>query len=361
MLAVTLLFTCCKGTVGVIHSQDVKTQALAYVEQHLDKTLGRAQRWLGHACPTITATTCPRSTGGPQDFYSEGDYWWPDPDNPSGPYIRRDGLSNPDNFSDHRKAMQDLAVAVSSLTAAYHYTRDTAYSNKALHCLEVFFLDSLTMMNPHMLYAQAIQGRHTGRGIGLIDGIHLIEVTVAIQRLQDAGVIATSMYEELQRWFFSFSEWMTTHPYGIEERDHGNNHSTWWAAQLAAYANLTGSEAHMAISREQFEPLLSVQMRPDGGFIDELSRTKPYSYSLFHLEGYAIWCYFASAKDLDLWRQPTKNGTVRDAWDFMLPYIIDKSSWPYPADVQNYEKVPIQTVGMLLATLYYEDNDYLKT
>ena len=27
----------------------------------------------------------PRSAGGKHDFFSEGDYWWPDPANPDGP------------------------------------------------------------------------------------------------------------------------------------------------------------------------------------------------------------------------------------------------------------------------------------
>src|SRR4051812_7651132 len=51
---------------------------------------------------TVTAETCPRSAGGKHDFYSEGDYWWPDPKNPNGPYIQRDGLTNPNNFVAHR-------------------------------------------------------------------------------------------------------------------------------------------------------------------------------------------------------------------------------------------------------------------
>ena len=67
---------------------------------------------------TVTAATCPRSAGGPHDFYSEGDYWWPDPNNPEGPYLRRDGESNPANFSAHRHAMVRFSLHVATLTAA---------------------------------------------------------------------------------------------------------------------------------------------------------------------------------------------------------------------------------------------------
>ena len=54
---------------------------------------------------TVTASHCERSAGGKHDFFSEGDYWWPDPANPDGPYIQRDGLSNTNNFMEHRHAM----------------------------------------------------------------------------------------------------------------------------------------------------------------------------------------------------------------------------------------------------------------
>ena len=51
----------------------------------------------------MTAAHSPRSAGGLHDFFSEGDYWWPDPKNPDGPYIQRDGMTNPDNFVEHRQ------------------------------------------------------------------------------------------------------------------------------------------------------------------------------------------------------------------------------------------------------------------
>src|SRR2546423_15021505 len=59
------------------------------------RVLKEAQRYLNEAPVTVTAFPAPRSTGGVHDFYSEGDYWWPDPQNPQGPYIRRDGETNP--------------------------------------------------------------------------------------------------------------------------------------------------------------------------------------------------------------------------------------------------------------------------
>src|SRR5882762_8854402 len=73
---------------------------------------------------TITATRAERSTGGVHDFYSEGDYWWPDPSDSTKPYIRRDGETNPANFVAHRDAMRRLSQIVPALATAYQITRD---------------------------------------------------------------------------------------------------------------------------------------------------------------------------------------------------------------------------------------------
>ncbi len=59
------------------------------------RVLKGADRYLTEAPVTVTASGSPRSAGGQHDFFSEGDYWWPDPNNPDGPYIQRDGMTNP--------------------------------------------------------------------------------------------------------------------------------------------------------------------------------------------------------------------------------------------------------------------------
>src|ERR1035438_8831960 len=83
---------------------------LAAIER--TRVLRAANKYLGEAPVTVTAAGSPRSAGGKHDFFSEGDYWWPDPANPTGPYRQRDGMTNPDNFVEHRRAMMRLSLAV---------------------------------------------------------------------------------------------------------------------------------------------------------------------------------------------------------------------------------------------------------
>src|ERR1051326_3244492 len=52
---------------------------------------------------------------GPNDYYSEGPYWWPDPKNPKGPYIRKDGQRNPARFMGNRNDLGSMCSAVLAL------------------------------------------------------------------------------------------------------------------------------------------------------------------------------------------------------------------------------------------------------
>src|SRR5689334_21830949 len=48
-----------------------------------DRVLKAANDALTHEPVTVTAEKCPRSAGDAHDFYSEGDYWWPNPKDPT--------------------------------------------------------------------------------------------------------------------------------------------------------------------------------------------------------------------------------------------------------------------------------------
>ncbi|MFK7934506.1 MAG: alginate lyase family protein [Saprospiraceae bacterium] len=357
ILSLILIFTACNQPTATQTESPISTAT----EIDIDKNaiIATADKYLQQAPVPLTNFVAERSAGGIHDFYSEGDYWWPNPEDPDGSYIRKDGQTNPDNFTEHRRAMRNLNQWVSGLVAAYEVTNDKKYALHAIKHLHAFFLNPATLMNPNLLYAQAIKGKVTGRGIGIIDTIHLIEIVKAIQRLRAAGLLENNDFTALKQWFNDYATWMNTHEYGLKEKVHGNNHSTWWAAQLAAFAELAEREDLLEVARSQFKKLLPVQMADDGSFIDEMKRTKPYIYELFHLEGYSVLAEIASTPTDDLWNYETDGKSLRKGWDFMLPYIKDKSTWIKPPDVQNFDEVPLQTPGLLFAAQAYTDNEML--
>lgn len=330
------------------------------VELNTAGIIRQADRYLEREPLPITNFPATRSAGGIHDFYSEGDYWWPNPADPDGPYIRRDGQTNPENFIAHREAMRDLSRWVATLVAAFKITGDEKYAKQALKHLNAWFVNPDTRMYPSLLYAQAIKGVVSGRGIGIIDTIHLIEVAKSIQELDRLGYLSDADFSNLRNWFDQYVTWLTTHPYGTDERDHGNNHSTWWAAQVAAFADLADRPDLMDVARQQFKKLLAAQMSAEGKFPDELERTKPYNYTLFNLEGYAALAQIASTPSDNLWTYQTSNGSLKRAWAFMFPYIADKSKWIKPPDVQHFDELPIQSSGLLFAALVYGNADWLE-
>ena len=321
----------------------------------------KADKYLNEAPVTVTAASCKRSAGGRHDFYSEGDYWWPDPDNPDGPYIQKDGLSNPDVFSEHRHAMVRLSEHTAALTSAWVLTGKQKYADQALKHLNAWFTDPETMMNPHMLYAQAISGRTTGRGIGLIDAYHFVEVAQSVRILADNNAIPQEQAEKIKEWFSRFLKWMTTHQYGIDEMNTKNNHAVCWLATASMMARLTGNQEIINLCTHRFKNIaLPDQMADDGSFPLELSRTKPYNYSLFIMDAFANVARILSTPDDNLWEFETPDGkSLKLGMQFIFPYIKDKSSWPYKKDIYIWEEWPVRQSCLLFAGLEYKKPEYI--
>jgi Alginate lyase len=326
-----------------------------------NRVTGAARRYLRERPITITAYRAGRSAGGKHDYFSEGDYWWPDPDHPDGPYIQRDGMTNPDNFVAHRHALIRLSVQMPALTAACWITKDTRYAQHAASHLRAWFLDPSTWMNPNLQYSQAIHGRVTGRGIGVIDTIHLVEVARAIPYLRETSVLSDAEHDRLEKWFASYLDWMTHSSNAVEEREAKNNHGTCWVMQAAQFAQYTGNQQVIEYCRERYKTIiLPNQVAPDGSFPLELGRTKPYSYCLFNLDAMTAICQILSSPRDDLWRFSLADGrSIRTAVDFMFPFIADKHTWPHSPDVQYFDQFPVRQPSLLFAGLAYSDPRYL--
>ncbi|MDQ3253875.1 MAG: alginate lyase family protein [Acidobacteriota bacterium] len=326
------------------------------------RVLTAANQYLAESPVTITASTSARSAGGAHDFFSEGDYWWPDPKNPGGPYIQRDGRTNPDNFTDHRRYLMRLSVQVSALVAAWKLTNDARYAKHAARHLRAWFIDERTRMNPNPQFAQAIHGRFTGRGIGIIDTIHLVEVSRAIEAMEGSRVLSRAELNGIKGWFTDYLRWMTTHPYGIDERDAKNNHGTCWVMQVAAFARLTGHTELITYCRNRFKTVLVPnQMAPDGSFPLEMKRTKPYGYALFNLEAMAAICRILSTPEDNLWTFELADGRgMRRGLAFMAPYIENKERWPLPPDVMYDREWPMRQSCLLFAGFAFGSPEYIK-
>lgn len=331
------------------------------VAQVLRKGIMKAARKnLKESPVTITSYPASRSAGGIHDFYSEGDYWWPNPKDPNGKYIRRDGQTNPDNFTAHRHAMIRFSQIVGNLTSAYLLTGDVAYVRAIENHVRAWFINGQTMMAPNLCYAQAIKGVATGRGIGVIDTIHLIEVAQALYVLHHAGVLSDDVWQGSRNWFAQYLTWLLNHPYGRTEMHAANNHGTCWALQAAVFARYTGNHFVMSLCQNRLQTILMpTQLAPDGSFPMELKRTKPYAYSNFNLDVMATLCEVLTDSIDNMWQFRLSDGrNMRLAMDFMYPYLMDKRTWKYGEDIMYWREWPVAQPSMLFAWLRYGDRRY---
>lgn len=325
------------------------------------RVLPRATALLGVPPRTITSVPAPRSPAGSHDYYSEGDYWWPDPANPHGPYIRRDGRSNPAKFDGHRDALIRYGADTPMLAAAWLLTRDARFAAAAIGHLKAWFVDPATRVNPALRHAQAIIGVNTGRAIGIIDTLQIVEVARAATLFASLGAPGYARIQPgVERWFAEYLAWLTESAPGQEERDQENNHGTCWLLQVAAFAWLVGRDDLLAAMRQRLaETIVPAQIALDGRQPLELARTKPYGYSLFNLDVLTAAAWLLSDANGDQIRRTSKGRSIAAAIGFMAPYIADRGRWPFARDIEYFEDFPVRHPSLLFGGLALDRPDWL--
>jgi Alginate lyase len=363
VLAAVLVAPLCLGTAAVVRA-GVRESLIPKDHERAEKTrvLAGAKRWLGAATSTITDYPAPRSPGDKHAYYSEGDYWWPDPANPAGPYIRRDGLSNPNRFDDHRQALIRMAQIVPALTAGWLASGNSRFAAAAKAHLIAWFVRPETQMAPHLQHAQAIIGVNTGRGTGIIDTLHLAEVALAVRNLLTIrNLFDASEERRLRGWFKDYHQWLRTSVNGLDEGDEANNHGTCYVLQIAGFARLADANSELDWCRNRLRRLIDGQIAADGGQPLELARTKPFGYCLFNLDVLAGCAHLLSTPNEDLWRyRGTSGGSVESALACMAPYIADKSRWPHAKDIAYWDDWPVRHPALLFGGQALGRADYLE-
>ena len=141
-------------------------------------------------------------SGDKHDYWSMSAYWWPNPDTKDGlPYIRKDGIRNPELNEFDAPTKSAMLKAVTTLTLAYYFSGEQKYAQKAVQLLDVWFLDPKTKMNPNLNFGQFIPGKKTGRGVGLIDTYDFIHLVDAISMLNDSGNLTKEQYDLFNNQF----------------------------------------------------------------------------------------------------------------------------------------------------------------
>jgi len=329
----------------------------------LEYLIARADQALRQEPLTIVNKPILPASGDAHDYMSVGPYWWPDPDKPDGlPYIRRDGERNPEVQKTDRPLLSKLISTVQTLGFAYGFTQREAYAEHAALMLRTWFLDPETRMNPNLLFGQAIPGICDGRGIGLIESAAFArDMLPAVSFLAESNAWSDDDLTGLQAWFHTFLEWMLTHPYGVDEARHGNNHSTAYDVQVATYALFVGQpDLAKQILEDVGARRIVQQIEPEGQQPRELARTKALSYSTMNLKLLLELSEIARQWGIDLINFESADGrSIKRAFDWLLPYWAGEKEWTF----EQIEPFPWDRAFdcLRLAAYHYLNFDYEPT
>jgi hypothetical protein len=304
-------------------------QATGRVAERISQLKRLANTELQKGPWNVTSNRPPGATFDVHEYYSEGPYFWPDPKNPNGPYIRKDGQRNPARFLHNRNDLGSMAEAVLALGVGAYLFNDVRYAQHAVQILHTWFLDPQTRMNPDLEHGQAVRGVNDGRGTGLIDTVSLIHCSQGILLLEKSGKLEPGVAKGLREWFAGFLQWMTTSAKGKAEGKSGNNHATWWTAQVAAYATLTGNSGALDMAWERYRTyLVPEEIQPDGKCPREEARTNSLGYSTMNADAFATICRIAKSSGVDLWGFTTPKGiSYEKVVRYVGPYVIDPGKW----------------------------------
>jgi hypothetical protein len=241
-------------------------------------------------------------SGCKNDFMSVGPYWWPNPDTQDGsPYVRRDGMVNPEVLQLDGPALRNMVGDVTRLLLVGRMLEKPEALDRAALLLRTWFLDEETRMNPHLEYGQAITGICSGRGIGLIDTAGLCGLLWQLEAVGDFPGWTEKDQAGLKQWFAAYLDWMLTSSLGNDESREHNNHGTWYDTQVCSYAAFIGDST---LVRKQIEGSLCAritsQIASGGSMPHELARTLPVHYSLFNLQGFLICAIHGRGAGIDI-------------------------------------------------------------
>ncbi|KAK5164268.1 uncharacterized protein LTR77_009962 [Saxophila tyrrhenica] len=307
------------------HGVDAKLRLAASADQWL--AVSSKERWSVMEKPTLAPSNSPH------DYVSQAPYWWPSKTATGLPYIRRDGMINPDAVTLDKVNKAKVFQSCHILSLAWLYTGEEAYGARAATILRDWFTDERTGMSPHLEYAQMIPGRNTGRAIGIIDFAQKYDAVVDAAMILSSGCPSWSSedHHNFFVWNEKYLDWLLYSDFGIEESQQLNNHGTFASLQKAAIAMMLGRTDTVRAEVESAKRRIDASIDPDGSQPHEVARTRSWHYSCFNLLAFARLAEIGQKTGVDLWSYFGPDGQcLHCAVDFLIPAAARWEGWRFP-------------------------------
>jgi hypothetical protein len=313
---------------------------------------------------SVTSREAPSGTAGVpapdiHDYMSLATYYWPDEQNPGGPYVRRDGFANPQGALYDKDKLKRLAYLSYHGALLYFLTGEDRYSGLVRKHLYNWFIDEKTRMNPHLEYGQFIPGVVKGRAEGLIDyGASFSYALNMIHLLNQRGLLDKALAEGLASWHGSFYSWLKESAIGLKERDAKNNHGTFYDFTLSLIEQFLGCPEQTVLRKDFFvKERIEKQIAPDFSLPAETARTRSLSYSFMGLKGLLETAKLFNAQGINLYPllKPPVDWLYEKA-------VVRRAEWPFeqvtPFDEGSY-LVFLELVSGIYGGEYRKIEDYV--
>ena len=342
----------------------VKQQKEKQLKKHkaYEELIRKANKELRDSIPSIIDKEITAKSQDKQDYISIGRYWWPDTTQVDGlPYIRKDGIPNPEIKRLDRYKLEQLTHAVMNLTYAYYFTQDKKYANKAMEYIRLWFLDKNTKMNPNLNFAQVIRGHNNnnGRSEGIIDTYGFINIVQCIEILSESSAVSKREYNEFKKWFSAFLNWLLTSESGKQCAQTKNNHAIAYDVQVIAYALFTNQEEIAKEIITHFsEKRLNKQINADGSQPYELERTLAMHYSIFNLNHILDFCLLARKINIDLY---SKEESIGKAIAYLTQFLgKEEQDFPYK-QINNWDESQTALCWLIQRSTFFQSNTQYNT
>ena len=311
--------------------------------------------------PLESVTEKKRSVPGIErnDYVSLATYFWPDENNPDGPYIQRDGFVNPDGALYDKDKLKRLAYLVYHSAVLYFITGEERYTDLIKKHLRNWFVNPETRMNPHLEYGQFIPGKVKGRAEGIIDyGAGFTYALNLIHLLDKRGVLEAELKHGLAQWHRDFRRWLLESEIGRTEGRAGNNHGTFYDMILTVIEQFLEMNSEVDNRADSLGKRMEEQIAPDFSLPRETARTRSVSYSFMGLKGLfelAILTERLGADSRSRFFPRLKNSA-----DWLVDRaIVHRESWPH-AQVVPFDEGSFLLFRELLNGVYGPEYDHIQ-
>lgn len=270
-------------------------------------------------------------SGDLHNYESLSIYWWPDPQNPGGPYICKDGQYNPEYKEYDYQRLLVLTENLRDVGKAFFLTGSVHYYDYFCRQLDIWFINKDTRMYPDFEYSQFIPGFNGNHGNpgGMTDAYNFITIMESIRLVDSAKNIGRKRRKAMSAWFGTFANWMQTSDLGIAVSHYKNGHCISYDLILYNMLIFSGNKSGCkALQESFFSSRIASQINEEDGRIPEaLVRTRAFFYSLHNLQRMLDFCYIAKSEDREI---PLPSlALIGKGFHYLMSFQGNRDLFPY--------------------------------